>query len=74
MIAPVEDKVCASPFAVIGSIGMVMYVSNDDGKQTCTIDVIGEVTRKGNQKLAELEEVHASLRYQQDGHRQAQVV
>ena len=69
MIAPVEDKVCASPFAVIGSIGMVMYVSNNDGKQTCILNVIEEVTRKGNQKLAEeLEDV------QQCGHWRAHVV
>ena len=74
MIATVEDRVCARPFAVIGGIGMVMYVPNDDGKQTSTLGVIGEVTRKGNQKLAELEEAHASLRYQQGGHRQAHVV
>ena len=74
MMAAVADEICAAPFAIVGSIGVVTYIPNVQrflnkhdidaylmtaGKHKRTIDVIGEVTEEGKQKLTEeLEDIH----------------
>ncbi|KXO08175.1 MULTISPECIES: protease SohB [Marinobacter] len=74
MMACVADKIIASPFAVLGSIGVVAQLPNfhrflqkndvdfevlTAGEHKRTLTVFGENTEKGRQKfLADLEDTH----------------
>jgi len=74
MMACIADKVIASPFAIIGSIGVVMQLPNfhrllesngvdfeqlTAGEYKRTLSIFGENTERGRQKAqAELEEMH----------------
>lgn len=74
MMACVADHICAAPFAILGSIGVVAQVPNihrllkkhdvdvevmTAGEYKRTLTVLGENTEKGKQKFqAELEETH----------------
>lgn len=74
MMACVADKIVASPFAVLGSIGVVAQLPNfhrflqkndvdfevlTAGEHKRTLTVFGENTEKGRQKfLADLEDTH----------------
>mmetsp|Transcript_14375 Transcript_14375/g.27856 ORF Transcript_14375/g.27856 Transcript_14375/m.27856 type:complete len:543 (+) Transcript_14375:117-1745(+) len=74
MMAAMADEIYASPFALVGSIGVISIVPNVQkllekhnistyvftaGKYKRTVDVIGEVTEDGKKKMhEELEEIH----------------
>mmetsp|Transcript_4128 Transcript_4128/g.7891 ORF Transcript_4128/g.7891 Transcript_4128/m.7891 type:complete len:469 (+) Transcript_4128:301-1707(+) len=74
MMATVATKIVASPFALVGSIGVISIVPNVQkllekydintyvftaGKYKRTVDVIGEVTDEGKAKMVEeLEHIH----------------
>mmetsp|Transcript_34745 Transcript_34745/g.50927 ORF Transcript_34745/g.50927 Transcript_34745/m.50927 type:complete len:554 (+) Transcript_34745:607-2268(+) len=78
MMASVGDVVCAAPFAMIGSIGVVTQIPNfhrfldknsidaflfTAGKHKRTVDVIGEVTDEGKEKLQEeLDDIHRAFK------------
>mmetsp|Transcript_27316 Transcript_27316/g.48323 ORF Transcript_27316/g.48323 Transcript_27316/m.48323 type:complete len:540 (-) Transcript_27316:669-2288(-) len=78
MMASVADKICAAPFAVVGSIGVVTHIPNVQrflnehkidaylmtaGNYKRTIDVIGEVTEEGKAKLTEqLDDIHIAFK------------
>jgi len=78
MMASVANKICAAPFAIVGSIGVVTQIPNfqrflEDkkidaylmtaGKHKRTIDVIGEVTEEGKAKLREeLDDIHVAFK------------
>ena len=78
MMASVADKVCAAPFAVVGSIGVVTQIPNFQrflnehkidaylctaGEYKRTIDVIGEVTEDGKAKMTEqLDDIHMAFK------------
>eukprot|EP00978_Attheya_sp_CCMP212_P017119 scaffold45436_cov49-Attheya_sp.AAC.4 len=68
MMASVADTICAAPFAIVGSIGVVTQIPNvqrflnkndidaylvTSGKYKRTIDIIGDVTEEGKEKLQE---------------------
>ena len=75
LMAAVADRVLAAPFAVIGSIGVVAQIPNihrllkrhdvdvevlTAGRYKRTLDVLGENTEQGREKLREeLEDIHA---------------
>ena len=75
LMAAVADRVLAAPFAVIGSIGVVAQIPNihrllkkhdvdvevlTAGRHKRTLDVLGENTEQGREKLREeLEDIHA---------------
>lgn len=75
MMAAVADKIIAAPFAVIGSIGVLMQLPNfhrflkqhhidfeqlSAGEYKRTLSVLGENTKKGREKTrADLENIHA---------------
>ena len=75
MMAAVADRVLAAPFAIVGSIGVVAQVPNvhrllkrhdvdvevlTAGRYKRTLDVLGENTEEGREKLRdELHDVHA---------------
>ncbi len=77
-MAAVADKIVASPFALVGSIGVVAQIPNfhrwlqarnidweqfTAGKYKRTVTVFGENTEAGRAKLREeLEEIHARFR------------
>eukprot|EP00978_Attheya_sp_CCMP212_P033636 scaffold136730_cov54-Attheya_sp.AAC.3 len=65
MMASVFDKICATPFAIVGSIGVVTQIPNvqrflnkqdigaflvTSGKYKRTIDIIGDVMKEGKEK------------------------
>ena len=74
LMACVADRIIASPFAIIGSIGVITQIPNFNrllkkhdidfeqatgGEFKRTVTMFGETTDKGRQKLqAEVEEVH----------------
>jgi serine protease SohB len=78
LMAAVADKIVASPFALVGSIGVVAQIPNfhrwlqardidweqfTAGKYKRTVTVFGENTEAGRAKLREeLEEIHARFR------------
>ena len=78
MMASVANKVCAAPFAVVGSIGVVTQIPNFQrflnehkidaylctaGDYKRTIDVIGEVTEEGKAKMTEqLDDIHIAFK------------
>jgi serine protease SohB len=78
LMAAVADKIVASPFALIGSIGVIAQVPNfhrwlqarnidweqfTAGKFKRTVTLFGENTEAGRTKLREeLEEIHAQFR------------
>ena len=78
MMAAVGDTVCAAPFAVIGSIGVVTQIPNFQrflnkheidaylftaGKHKRTVDIIGEVTEENKKKLQEeLDDMHRAFK------------
>lgn len=78
MMASVADKICAAPFAVVGSIGVVTQIPNFQrflnehkidaflctaGKHKRTIDMIGDVTEEGKAKLQEeLDDIHTAFK------------
>lgn len=78
MMASVGDTVCAAPFAVIGSIGVVTQIPNFQrflnkhdidaylftaGKHKRTVDIIGEVTEENKKKLQEeLDDMHRAFK------------
>mmetsp|Transcript_22423 Transcript_22423/g.48716 ORF Transcript_22423/g.48716 Transcript_22423/m.48716 type:complete len:547 (+) Transcript_22423:99-1739(+) len=78
MMASVGDTVCAAPFAIIGSIGVITQIPNFQrflnkhdidafvftaGKHKRTVDVIGDVTEEGKDKLkSELEDMHRAFK------------
>eukprot|EP00535_Pseudo-nitzschia_heimii_P008853 CAMPEP_0197188482 /NCGR_PEP_ID=MMETSP1423-20130617/17867_1 /TAXON_ID=476441 /ORGANISM="Pseudo-nitzschia heimii, Strain UNC1101" /LENGTH=536 /DNA_ID=CAMNT_0042640321 /DNA_START=61 /DNA_END=1668 /DNA_ORIENTATION=+ len=78
MMASVANKICAAPFAVVGSIGVVTQIPNFQrflnehkidaylctaGDYKRTIDVIGEVTEEGKAKMTEqLDDIHAAFK------------
>ncbi|MDE0036960.1 MAG: protease SohB [Gammaproteobacteria bacterium] len=75
MMAAVADRILAAPFAVVGSIGVVAQIPNvhrllkkhdvdvevlTAGRYKRTLDVLGENTDEGREKLRdELHDVHA---------------
>ena len=75
LVAAVADRVLAAPFAVVGSIGVLAQIPNihrllkkhdvdvevlTAGRYKRTLDVLGENTEQGRQKLREeLEDIHA---------------
>lgn len=75
MMAAVADRIIAAPFAVVGSIGVVAQIPNvhrllkrhdvdvevlTAGRHKRTLDVLGENTDEGREKLRdELHDVHA---------------
>ena len=75
MMAAVADRILAAPFAVVGSIGVVAQIPNvhrllkkhdvdvevlTAGRHKRTLDVLGENTEEGREKLREeLHDVHA---------------
>lgn len=78
MMASVGDTICAAPFAIVGSIGVVTHIPNfhrflqkqdvdaylfTAGKHKRTVDVIGEVTEDGKAKLQEeLDDMHGAFK------------
>jgi len=78
MMASVADKICAAPFAVVGSIGVVTQIPNFQrflnehkidaylctaGNYKRTIDIIGDVTDEGKAKLTEqLDDIHIAFK------------
>jgi len=78
MMASTADKICAAPFAVVGSIGVVTQIPNFQrflnehkvdaylmtaGKHKRTIDIIGDVTEEGKAKLKEeLDDIHIAFK------------
>ncbi len=78
MMASVADKIIASPFAFIGSIGVVAGVPNfhkvfqkhdidyylfTAGKHKRTLTTLGEVTEEGKEKFQEnLEDIHRAFK------------
>ena len=78
MMASVADKICAAPFAVVGSIGVVTQIPNFQrflnehkvdaylctaGEYKRTIDIIGDVTEEGKAKMTEqLDDIHAAFK------------
>lgn len=78
MMASVANTICAAPFAVVGSIGVVTHIPNfqrflDEhkvdaylctaGEHKRTVDVIGEVTEEGKEKLQEqLDDIHTAFK------------
>mmetsp|Transcript_22455 Transcript_22455/g.48884 ORF Transcript_22455/g.48884 Transcript_22455/m.48884 type:complete len:586 (-) Transcript_22455:317-2074(-) len=78
MMASVADWICAAPFAVVGSIGVVTQIPNFQrflnehkidaylmtaGDYKRTIDVIGDVTEEGKAKLTEqLDDIHVAFK------------
>mmetsp|Transcript_4045 Transcript_4045/g.9647 ORF Transcript_4045/g.9647 Transcript_4045/m.9647 type:complete len:527 (+) Transcript_4045:207-1787(+) len=78
MMASVADKLCAAPFAVVGSIGVVTQIPNFQrflnehkidaylctaGDYKRTIDVIGDVTEEGKAKMTEqLDDIHIAFK------------
>mmetsp|Transcript_48527 Transcript_48527/g.103273 ORF Transcript_48527/g.103273 Transcript_48527/m.103273 type:complete len:302 (-) Transcript_48527:37-942(-) len=78
MMASVGDVICAAPFAIIGSIGVVTQIPNFQrflnkndvdaflftaGKHKRTVDVIGDVTEEGKAKLQEeLDDMHRAFK------------
>mmetsp|Transcript_20325 Transcript_20325/g.23203 ORF Transcript_20325/g.23203 Transcript_20325/m.23203 type:complete len:529 (+) Transcript_20325:122-1708(+) len=78
MMASVADKICAAPFAIVGSIGVVTQIPNFQrflnkhsidaylftaGKYKRTVDMIGEVTEEGKAKLEEeLTDIHDAFK------------
>lgn len=78
MMASVANKICAAPFAVVGSIGVVTQIPNFQrflnehkidaylctaGDYKRTIDVIGEVTEEGKAKMTEqLDDIHIAFK------------
>ena len=78
MMASVGDTICAAPFAIVGSIGVVTQVPNFQrflekrdvdafsftaGKHKRTVDVIGDVTEEGKAKLQEeLDDMHRAFK------------
>eukprot|EP00537_Pseudo-nitzschia_pungens_P012320 CAMPEP_0172387492 /NCGR_PEP_ID=MMETSP1061-20121228/4788_1 /TAXON_ID=37318 /ORGANISM="Pseudo-nitzschia pungens, Strain cf. pungens" /LENGTH=563 /DNA_ID=CAMNT_0013117143 /DNA_START=241 /DNA_END=1932 /DNA_ORIENTATION=+ len=78
MMASVANTICAAPFAVVGSIGVVTHVPNFQrflnehkidaylmtaGEHKRTIDVIGEVTEENKAKMKEqLEDIHTAFK------------
>ena len=75
LMAAVADRVLAAPFAVVGSIGVLAQIPNihrllkkhevdvevlTAGRYKRTLDVLGENTEQGREKLREeLEDIHA---------------
>lgn len=75
LMAAVADQVLAAPFAVVGSIGVVAQIPNvhrllkkhdvdvevlTAGRHKRTLDIFGENTEQGREKLREeLEDIHA---------------
>ncbi len=75
LVAAVADRVLAAPFAVVGSIGVLAQIPNihrllkkhdvdvevlTAGRYKRTLDVLGENTEQGREKLREeLEDIHA---------------
>ncbi len=75
MMAAVADRILAAPFAVVGSIGVVAQIPNvhrllkkhdvdvevlTAGRHKRTLDVLGENTDEGREKLRdELHDIHA---------------
>jgi len=78
MMASVADKICAAPFAVVGSIGVVTQIPNFQrflnehkvdaylctaGDYKRTIDIIGDVTEEGKAKMTEqLDDIHIAFK------------
>lgn len=78
MMASVADTICAAPFAIVGSIGVVTTIPNIQrflnehkidaylmtaGKHKRTIDLVGDVTEEGKAKLAEeLDDIHIAFK------------
>lgn len=78
MMASVANVICAAPFAIVGSIGVVTQIPNfqrflEDkkidaylmtaGKHKRTIDVIGDVTEADKAKLKEeLDDIHIAFK------------
>ncbi|KAL7540560.1 hypothetical protein ACHAXR_010216 [Thalassiosira sp. AJA248-18] len=78
MMASVGDTICAAPFAIIGSIGVVTQIPNVQrflnkhdidaflftaGKHKRTVDIIGDVTDEGKAKLQEeLDDMHRAFK------------
>ena len=78
MMASVADTICAAPFAVVGSIGVVTHIPNFQrflnehkidaylmtaGEHKRTIDIIGEVTEEGKAKMTEqLDDIHMAFK------------
>lgn len=85
LMACVADKILAAPFAIIGSIGVVMQLPNvhrllkkhdidyetlTSGEYKRTMTIFGENTEKGREKcLAELEEIHVIFKDHIAAHR-----
>jgi len=77
MMASVADVICAAPFAIVGSIGVLAQIPNfhrlldkhdvdaytfTAGRYKRTVDPIGEVTEEGKAKFVEeLEEIHGAF-------------
>lgn len=75
LVAAVADRILAAPFAVLGSIGVLAQIPNihrllkkhdvdveilTAGRYKRTLDVLGENTEQGREKLREeLEDIHA---------------
>ncbi len=86
MMAAVADKIVASPFAFIGSIGVVAGVPNfhkvfqkhdidyhlfTAGKYKRTVTPFSEITEEGKQKFQEdLEDIHKAFKQHVADHRQ----
>jgi serine protease SohB len=78
MMASVANKICAAPFAVVGSIGVVTQIPNFQrflnehkidaylctaGDYKRTIDIIGDVTEEGKAKMTEqLDDIHIAFK------------
>ena len=78
MMASVGDIIYAAPFAIIGSVGVVTQIPNFQrflnkhdidaylitaGKYKRTIDLIGDVTEEGKQKMQEdLDDIHRAFK------------
>ncbi|MCH8499013.1 MAG: protease SohB [Marinobacter sp.] len=85
MMACVADRIIASPFAILGSIGVVAQLPNfhrllqkneidfevlTAGEHKRTLTVFGENTEKGRQKfLADLEDIHVLFKDYVQEHR-----
>ena len=77
MMATVANDICAAPFAIVGSIGVVTAIPNfqrflqnkdidaylfTSGKYKRTIDLIGDVTEEGKAKLqSQLDDIHTAF-------------
>jgi len=78
MMASVADTICAAPFAIVGSVGVVTTIPNIQrflnehkidaylmtaGKHKRTIDMVGDVTEEGKAKLSEeLDDIHIAFK------------